>query len=404
MRRVSVFLFVMALSLRLTLLFGFHRYGHGNSECMGIARSLASGHGFADPYSIPTGPTAHCAPVYPAMSAPLFALFGETERIDVARFALNSTAAAAGYALMPAIAEGLGMGWPAGAVAALIGAVVPLHYWPECVDDFENSWSALFLEIAVLWLLRRLKSPPGGAVSAVRAGLLWGAGLLLAPTVITVLAASLGLLAWKRRLTARWTAVLFATLLVVLAPWTIRNYVQLGGLTFVRDNFGLELFISNQDEATPVFDRNAARGYWKRAHPHASISAAEELNSVGELAFNRRRLRQAVAWIRSHPRRFLSLTAGRVFYFWFPSLPRFQGIVWTITALAALGWLQLFFQNRFAAIVLATVALAYSSTFLLIQVTLRYQHPIWWALLLCAAWPAAALGYTKRLRSTPDAT
>lgn len=401
--RVAGLIFLVALGVRLTLLYGFHRYGHGSSECMGIAQSLARGRGFADPYSIPTGPTAHCAPLYPAMSAPFFKLFGQTERADVARFTFNATAAAAGYALLPSIAQALGMGWSVGAIAALIGAVVPLHYWPECVDDFENSWTALFVEIAVLWLARRLKSPPGGAGSAVRAGLLWGVGLLLAPTVITVLAGALGLLAWKRRLGVRWAAVLAATMVAVLAPWTIRNYERLGGLTFVRDNFGLEFFVSNQDAATPVFERNAARGYWKAAHPHASVSAAEELNSIGELAFNRRRLRQALEWIYAHPGHFATLTAGRVFYFWFPSLPRFQAAAWAVTVVAGLGWLLLFVQNRFAAVVLATVAVGYSLTFCLIQNTLRYQHPVWWALLLLAVCAFRGLGYTKRLRSTPNA-
>jgi hypothetical protein len=41
-----------------------------------VARSLAMGHGYANPYWANTGPTALLTPVYPYMLAGVFAMFG----------------------------------------------------------------------------------------------------------------------------------------------------------------------------------------------------------------------------------------------------------------------------------------------------------------------------------------
>ena len=91
-RSMSGLVLLLALGVRLTLLFGFHRYEVGRPEPIRIAISLAHHGGFANPYAIPTGPTAHTAPLYPMLIAPLYAIWGDTHRADMARFALNALA------------------------------------------------------------------------------------------------------------------------------------------------------------------------------------------------------------------------------------------------------------------------------------------------------------------------
>src|SRR4029077_18421492 len=72
---LAVRLFFMAFLYRNTwndfrdhLLFGF--------EVGRIARSIAAGHGYANPFSAETGPTAWMTPVYPYLLAATFKLFG----------------------------------------------------------------------------------------------------------------------------------------------------------------------------------------------------------------------------------------------------------------------------------------------------------------------------------------
>src|SRR5258708_4919991 len=62
-RRISLAIWVLAFAIRLTLVFGFERQELGRPEPVRIAVSLAKNGAFADPYEIPTGPTAHTAPL-----------------------------------------------------------------------------------------------------------------------------------------------------------------------------------------------------------------------------------------------------------------------------------------------------------------------------------------------------
>jgi len=381
---------VLAAAVRLTLIFGFHHYEIGRPEPIRIAISLAAKGSFADPYTIPTGPTAHAPPLYPALIAPLYAFWGDARRADFARFALNALAASAEYALLPLVASALGLGlWP-GILAGLGGALIPLQLWPECMGDFETTWAALFLELATILFARFLRAPRLDSKCAVRWGLLWGVGLLLAPNVLSVLIGFCVIGGWKlrpgARAAARWLAVFSATVLLVLAPWLIRNYLQLGGVFFVRDNFGLELSDSNHDGASPDAMQNIAQPYYAAEHPHFSVAAAREIQRTGELAFERRKLRQALAWIRSNPREFASLTIARARTFWFPLVPRFRWVFWTVTAAAFAGLALLGVYSRLASVVLATVLAGYSAVYCLIQNSLRYQHPVWWIQVLLMGW------------------
>jgi hypothetical protein len=285
-------------------------------------------------------------------------------------------------------------------LAGLFGAVVPLHYWVDCVNGFENSQTGLFLEVATLWLVRLLGGAPPRGRAGVAAGLLWGFGLLLAPPVAPVFAAFLALIVARRCWTARWAVALAATVVALLLPWTIRNWIQLGGPVFVRDDFGLELSVSNRDGAGAFAQENPAG---TEAHPFTSVAVAREVQRMGELAFERRCLAEALTWIRAHPGEFARLTAQRLELFWLPAAPRFRCAMASVSLLAAFGLLLLWRRRRTATVILTALLASYSAFFYLIQNTLRYQHPIWWALLLLAAWPLASLGYTKRLRFSPNA-
>jgi len=392
--RACLMIFVLALAVRLTLLFGFHRYEFSRPEAVKIAISLAQHGAFADPYYIPTGPTAHTAPIYPALIAPFYALLGDSDRADLARFAFNAVIASVGYALLPLLAEALGIGWWTGMLAGLAGSLIPLHHWPECLGLFENTCTGVFLELATLHLLRFLRAGSLAAAGAARAGLLWGLGILLSPTVVVVLAA-FPVIAWRKlrpspRAAVGFAVVFTAALLAVLSPWVFRNWKQELGLCVVRDDLGLELFVSNHDGATAVAEQNFADPYWREVHPHVSLAAATELKSIGERAFERRKLSQAIDWIRTHPRQFAGLTLQRIVRFWFPAMPRFEWAFWAVTVLAAAGWIRMFQRVRFAAIVLAAVLLPYSAVFSVIETSVRYQHPIWWCLVLLACFAGGA--------------
>ncbi|MBI4893823.1 MAG: hypothetical protein HY821_24620 [Acidobacteria bacterium] len=389
--QLAAALFFLAAAVRLTLIFGMGKAEVGRPEPVKIAITLARTGSFADPYALPTGKTAHSPPIYPAIIALPYAIWGDSLDADRARFVLSALAGSAEYALLPFVSAALGMGLLPGVVAGAAGALIPLHHWQECQGEFEVAWVAIFLEVSVIlfcrWLARR-KLTSG---SAVRSGAWWGAGLLLAPNLAPVLAGFAvvagGRLRPGKGHAIRWIALFTAAATLVLLPWSLRNYALFGNAFFVRNNLGLELYVSNHDDAVPEMNLNTATPFFQSRHPHASQEAARVVQRVGETAFERQRLRLALDWIRNNPVRFTQLTLLRFRNFWFPgALPRpNMAALWLLTLAAAGGFVGLCRQNGFAAAVLAAILGPFPVIYYCVQNDLRYQHPIYWALLLLAS-------------------
>jgi hypothetical protein len=391
-RKIFAAIWLLAAVVRLTLVFGFHRFEIGRPETIKIAIALATKGEFADPYVIPTGPTAHNPPLYPVLIASFYRVFGDTPAADYGRMAFNTLVASAEYALLPLVSSALGLGlWP-GILAGVGGALIPLHLWPECAGEFEQDFTGLILEWSTIWFCRFLRVPSLDPRRAARAGLFCGAAMWMSPNVLPVLVGFGAIAMWRLRpapaAAARALATFCAAALLVLSPWIIRNYRELGGFVLVRDNFGLELDVSNNDIASPDLTENTGGRYFAAYHPHQSRAAAEEILRIGELAFERRELRRALDWIGTHPARFLQLSAQRVWIFWFPRVPRFRWIYALCSTVSFAGLILLYRQSRLAAGLLATVALGYAAVYAIIENVLRYQHPIWWVEVLLMGWLA----------------
>src|SRR3954447_17346774 len=74
---VSLLVGLFALALRLVLIFGVMKVPSIDLDEMElISRSLAETGQFANPYKLPTGLTAHHAPIYPFVLAEMFRVFG----------------------------------------------------------------------------------------------------------------------------------------------------------------------------------------------------------------------------------------------------------------------------------------------------------------------------------------
>ncbi len=125
-----------------------------------------------------------------------------------------------------------------------------------------------------------------------------------------------------------------------LAPWAIRNYFALGSPVFTRTNAGIELRISNNDQAGPDQRENSLNGLFNRYHPLQNPAEAEKVKQLGEIEYNRRAMEEAKNWIRNHPRRFAELTLGRIRRFWFYVDPTSRVktlFLWVVDALGLAG-------------------------------------------------------------------
>src|SRR3954468_19544919 len=76
-RAAMLAIFLLSFAVRASLLVLYLHSGNVlyTGEADSIARSLAAKGAFADPFAAPTGATAHCAPIYPAVGALIYTIF-----------------------------------------------------------------------------------------------------------------------------------------------------------------------------------------------------------------------------------------------------------------------------------------------------------------------------------------
>lgn len=303
-----------------------------------VSISLATRGEFGNPYSIPTGPTAHVSPGYPILLALVFKWFGTGVPGEAVKQLLACAVAALLCALMPAVAHGLQFDRRAGVLAGILTALLPLKFKTETMGDWESGYAALALMLlAVLtaslwrdcsWTLRR----------AGLAGLAWGISLLFsyafAFLYLAVFLAGLFVASGNYKRYLVFALVETAVVTLCLAPWAIRNQFALGAPVMGRTNTGLELRLSNNDLAGPSERLNYEHGVYHLYHPLQSVAEARKVRALGEIEYNRIAMQQAREWIRTHPSRFLQLTSERFLQFWFFPDP-------ILAKAAALGILRL---------------------------------------------------------------
>lgn len=223
-----------------------------------VAKSLATTGVFGNPYKIPTGPTAHVAPIYPFVASFTYLIFGTGTKGGLTHQILNSIFSSLHYSLLPAVAVECDLKRRIGFLASLFGALIPIDFLNE-IGGGEASCAALALIGLSLLTLRYWRRSDFSFRAAIIQGLCWGGALLLAPALAPILSGILltpFFLFSERKKLAKYTLTIVCVAGAVLLPWTIRNYFQLGAPFFVRDNFGLEFSISNNDLAKATIDEN----------------------------------------------------------------------------------------------------------------------------------------------------
>jgi 4-amino-4-deoxy-L-arabinose transferase-like glycosyltransferase len=275
-----------------------------------IGASLASGHGFSDPFGPSTGPTAWEPPLYPYLTAAVFQIFGIYSKASAfVLLTLNSAFSAltcipifllARRIFSEKVAVGSAWAW----------ALLPNVMFWSTRWVWETSLSTLLLT-SIVWLALTLEDRDGW-LPWVEFGLLWGLTALNSTSLLSFLPAA-GLWAWYRRAqrgkrSLAGVAVASVVFLACIAPWLVRNERTFGRFIFIRDNFGAELRLGNG---------NGADGTWMEyLHPTQDVYAMRQFQSMGELAYITMRKRQALDYIRSDYPRFARLCVKRFVYFW----------------------------------------------------------------------------------------
>jgi hypothetical protein len=357
-------------------------------ESVELGNSIALKGSFSDPFApLPTGPSAHCAPVYPALVALIIKMFGTGPDGNFALMMFTKIAVAAQLVLFPFLAEYMGLPCMTGAIAAAAWLVASFPLLP-----WESDFAALLIVILAFPMCRTFRQELSTA-GAVGTGVLWGVLLLLTPTPLVVLGAWLVCL--RVATLCSWRQLFFLAMvpILVVSPWLVRNYRVFHKPVFLRDNLGLELAVSNNPCATFSFAVNQKRtACFKSNHPNESYEEASRVRMLGEPIYNQVRMREATTWIKNNRRHFLLLTAQRFVAFWFPNSsgnplderlhPRSEWVTYVFTLLSIPGLLLLWRNSRFAAIVLSLWLSLFPLVHYLTHFSPHYRHPVLWATLI----------------------
>jgi 4-amino-4-deoxy-L-arabinose transferase-like glycosyltransferase len=391
-----ILLFVLAAAGRLLYIIHFRTYltvGAGG-EMEHAAVTLAQRGFIGDAFGPGTGPTAHLVPLYPMLLAGIYRVFGwNTLEARLIQELLAIAATSAGIAILPFVARKARLPLTAGILAAALLAVLPIHLWVETSGNWEQPYAALAL-LGLFWCFLSLHEARWQSWrAAALVGAFLGAAALLSASMVAVGACLFAASLWsapgaRKRVLTR--GLLLASIsALVISPWAIRNYRELGGFIPLRSNFGLELAVGNNDKANgigydPSWEGPAGADF--PAHPFRNIEELTQLRSMGERAYMEAKQREGITWIRTHPGRFAALTAHRFVLFWFPTpdlwtaptpLRGFKAAISAaISAGALLGLAALFASRHPSRWFLLAALFGASAVYFILHVGVRYRYPV----------------------------
>jgi 4-amino-4-deoxy-L-arabinose transferase-like glycosyltransferase len=363
------------LTFRAAALFGFeHVPASDELAYISMALNLVSGYGIVDGM----GNYAMFNVGYPIfILSPVFFFFG-AELLAVRAF--NMLLGGVVIILSYLVAREAGAGRLGRLTAATIWAV----YLPASVFGVyllkENLMTPLML--GVMWCALRLVRRPSMTVAA-GCGALFGLLALtgnaaLSLTVVSALALVLAPTAIPQRVIL--AMVMLTVAVAVCVPWMMRN-MQVIGAPVLNTNGGFNLYLGNNPAATGMFVSilDTPRGStWTDLRERGEVQASETLKQ------------EALAWIRTNPFDFLTLSLKKAVYFWTPSFYEASGdatfaekvvralsaIQFVLLVAAALSTLLLKGLRTKQLVILWLAIGCYTAVHMLFYVMFRYREPI----------------------------
>lgn len=249
-------------------------------------------------YGFPNShPDSFWPPGYPFVLYPFFILFGINETVVILVNILLFVFTAAGifYATKEIYGE----------VAAKV-ATLAILLWPNFLflsasGTKEAILCAIFPWLAWLFITSVIRI---NLWKVVLIGLLVGFSVLTQPSIILiygVIVLFYALISRKLPATLKLAILMFAAMSITIAPWSIRNYIQLDRFVMVSSNGGDVFYRANNANAKQGF--NAA----SKDSPLSNLSGIEKDRLGYKLGFK---------WIKENPIDFLQLSVQKtILYF-----------------------------------------------------------------------------------------
>jgi len=355
---------------------------HDRWEDAAIATALVERGEFADPYMVPTGPTAHLPPLVPGILALFWGVFGMGLAGGYAARLASITAFSALYGLVPWFGGRFGLRREAGVLGGILGSLIVV--W----GGNREEYAAIVLGLLAVAFLRRWDSVSYSNRGSFLLGAACGVAYHLQPVLLPVVLGWMAFELWWSRGPKKWlrSGVLVLGMFAACVPWGLRNYRVFDEVFFIRGNLGLELRMGNHEGATGDLEKVRLPPEAYR-HPRTNLDEARLVQELGEPEYMRRAKAEAIEWITSHPWEFLRLTASRTTQFWLGPFHRPVAAlaVTTLTILALLGaWYSLPGMSPPSRAALLMPLACYPLVYYVVVYMPRYKWTVNWVLFLLA--------------------
>jgi len=350
-------IFALALTIKLSVLaFFLHaRPGLTNwgvNESGMIARSLVLNHSYAGAFHDAPGPTAWLAPAYPSIVAAIFSIFGiQSHAAAIVLLILNCLLSAITAVVVMKIGTRC-FSETVGFLSAILWAVSPTAAVTELIL-WDSCLAALFVSLAI-WMTVKLE-PESGVRDYSYCGAMWGCAGLVSPSLLAPFLPIL-LVLYVRNRNAKQLLILALAMLLIITPWTLRNFVAFHTLMPIRSNGWAEIYFGNV-------------GF--ELHPSGP---SMQYQTMGEVAFVEKSKSDVLRYVAAHSMEFFELTGRRAFNFWV--LP--EGALGLPFILGLLSFFGAFHATRKSdkGAVLMQVLIFYPIIYYVSYVFSRYRHPI----------------------------
>jgi len=389
-------LFWLALAVRLAVIALCHYYRvrpvedhfHFGAEMGRVARALATGRGYADPFFGHTGPTAWVTPLFPLLLSGIFKVFGVYSTLSA--WVVLTFDSLLNALMIPLI-------WETGKRcfnlrtarwSAWIWALYPAAMQYAVKWIWETTLTVFLFQLALVIALRAgCVGEEGGGKDGptwlrwLGFGLVWGLIALANPALLLFLpVCGVWMLArsgngWPKHLPKAIASGL--VFLCVIAPWSWRNQQVFHQFVPFRTNFGAEFYLANGPGAN-----GAMMAY---DHPIVNERQLKLYGQMGELRYSAWRGELAKQAIRADWPRFGRLCLTRIYFFWFgvpnadisPMTNFGRGLNYGFTSLAGLLGLALALRRRVpCARLFAAAFLLLPGVYYIVTAHARFRHPL----------------------------
>jgi len=263
--------------------------------------------------SRPVDKVAYVPPLYPLFLAGIYKLFG----INPLAVKLIQTMLSTFTCWLMFILGRLLINKRAGLWVAVVCAL-----YPQFIRYAGELWTeTLFLFLFTAALIFLFKGINNGRHNLAAAGLLLGAGALTREIAFLFLAP---LSVWffvtlrererLQNIVLKFGLVAIGLVLVV-APWTFRNYMQFKKFIPISTNGGINFYIGNNPEADGEFKWRIPKGVrW----PAFMVGAGADEIKAAELTAHEEGYRQGMQFIKENPGRFVQLAFKKLYFYWAP--------------------------------------------------------------------------------------